>query len=92
MSQNLHVDSFKWVENTSQFNKGFIENYNKGNDKGYFFKFTFNILKSYMNFTPIYHFNQKNLWNKKHNAFTEEVAILDWVLPAMIKAYAQSTQ
>ena len=29
MSQNLSIESFKWVENTSQFNKDFIENYNE---------------------------------------------------------------
>ena len=27
MSKKLPVDFFKWVENTSQFSKGFIENY-----------------------------------------------------------------
>ena len=36
MSQKLPVDSFNWVETTSQLNKGFIKNYNKDSDKGYF--------------------------------------------------------
>ena len=36
MSQKLPVDGFKWVENTSQFNKDFIENYDKDSDAGYF--------------------------------------------------------
>ena len=36
MSQTLPVCDFKWVENTSQFNKDFIENYNEDSDKGYF--------------------------------------------------------
>ena len=36
VSQKLPVDCFKWVGNTSQFNRDFIENYNK--DEGYFLK------------------------------------------------------
>ena len=36
ISQMLPLDGFKWSENTSQFNKGFIENYNEDSDKGYF--------------------------------------------------------
>ena len=30
------LESFKCVENTSQFSKDFIENYNKDSDKEYF--------------------------------------------------------
>ena len=30
------VWGFKWVENTSQFSKDFIENYNEDSDEGYF--------------------------------------------------------
>ena len=36
MSQNLSIESFKWVENTSQFNKDFIENYNEDRFEWYF--------------------------------------------------------
>ena len=36
MSQILPVCDFKWVENTSQFSKDFIENYNEHSDKGHF--------------------------------------------------------
>ena len=38
VSQKLPADSFKWksVENTFQFNKNFIENYNENSDEGYF--------------------------------------------------------
>ena len=32
MSQKLPVDSFTWVEQTSQFNKDYTENYNEGKD------------------------------------------------------------
>ena len=36
MPQKLPVYSFKRVENASQFNKVFIENYNEDSDTGYF--------------------------------------------------------
>ena len=36
MSRKLLVGGFKWVENTSQFIKDFIENYNEDSDEGYF--------------------------------------------------------
>ena len=32
MSQNLPVNIFEWVEDTSQFNKDFINNYNEESD------------------------------------------------------------
>ena len=35
-SQKLPVNKFQWIEETSQFNKGFIKNYNKESDEGYF--------------------------------------------------------
>ena len=36
MPQNLPVNNFEWIEETSQFNKDFIKNYNEKSDKGYF--------------------------------------------------------
>ena len=36
MSQNLHVNGFKWVENTSQFNEDFMKSYNEDSNEGYF--------------------------------------------------------
>ena len=36
MSQKLPVDGFRWVENTSKFNKNFIENYREDVDEVYF--------------------------------------------------------
>ena len=36
MSQKLPVCGFKWVENTSQFTKDFIENYKEDIDEGNF--------------------------------------------------------
>ena len=38
MPQKLPVNSFKWIEDTSQFNEDFIKNSNEESDKGYFFK------------------------------------------------------
>ena len=39
MSQKLPVDGCKWVKNTSQLNKDFIENYDEDSDEGYFVKY-----------------------------------------------------
>ena len=36
MLQNLPVNNFEWIEDTSQFNKDFIKNYNEESDKGHF--------------------------------------------------------
>ena len=36
MLQKLPVNNFKCIEDTSQFNKYFIKNYNEKSDKGYF--------------------------------------------------------
>ena len=38
ISQRLLVDCFEQVENTSQFNIGFIKSYNEDYDEGYFFE------------------------------------------------------
>ena len=35
MSQELPVNSFKWIEDTSEINEEFIKNYDENNDKGY---------------------------------------------------------
>ena len=43
MLQNLPVNGFKWVENTSQFNEDFIKSYTREIDEGYFLKLIFNI-------------------------------------------------
>ena len=36
MSQKLPVNNFKWIKDTSQFNKDFTKNYNEKGDEGYF--------------------------------------------------------
>ena len=56
MSQKPPVNSFEWIEDTSQFNEDYIKKYNEEIDKGIFFKLMFNILKSYMNVIMINHF------------------------------------
>ena len=38
MLQKLPVDGLKWVENTSQYNKDFVELYNEDSDERYFFE------------------------------------------------------
>ena len=36
MSQNLPVNKFEWIEDTSPFNEDFIKSYNEQSDEGYF--------------------------------------------------------
>ena len=38
MSQNLPVNNFEWIEDTSQFNEDFIKSNNEENNEGYFFR------------------------------------------------------
>ena len=45
MSQKLSVNSFKWVEETSQFNENLIKSYNDNSDEGILLKLMFNILE-----------------------------------------------
>ena len=59
MWQKLPVNKFEWIKDTSQFNEGFIKNYNEESDEGYFPEVDVNILKNYMNVIMIYHFCQK---------------------------------
>ena len=56
MSQELSVNNFEWIKDTAQFNEDLIKNYRIDD---IFLKLIFNILKSYMIFTMIYHFYQK---------------------------------
>ena len=36
MSQKLPVNDFKWVEDISEFDEGFIKSYSEESDGGYF--------------------------------------------------------
>ena len=36
MSQKLHVNDFKWVEDISKFDQIFIKSYNEESDEGHF--------------------------------------------------------
>ena len=38
MSKKLPVNTFKWIEDTSQFNEDFIEIYNEESEEGYFLR------------------------------------------------------
>ena len=65
ISQKLPVGSFKWIKNTSQFNKDFIENYNEITDEGYFLKVDVQCSESCMIFTMIYLFLPERMKIKK---------------------------
>ena len=39
MSQNLPVNNFEWIKDTSQFNEGFVKNYNEESGIGSFLQF-----------------------------------------------------
>ena len=38
MSQQLPVNNFQWIKDTSRFNEYFIKNFTEESDKGYFFE------------------------------------------------------
>ena len=38
MSQNPPVESFEWIEDTSQLNQDFIKSFNEESDERYFLK------------------------------------------------------
>ena len=59
LSQKLPVNNFDRMEDTSQIYEDFIKSCNEDSDGGYFLKLMFNILKNYMNFIMIYHFDLK---------------------------------
>ena len=56
---------FKWVEDTSQFNKDFIKTYNEKKKKDIFLKLMFNFEKNYMKFIVTYNFYLKERNFKK---------------------------
>ena len=67
-SQRLLVNSFKWVENTSQFNGDLINSYNEDSKivmKDLALRLMFNILKNYTTFTIVFPFYQKERKLKK---------------------------
>ena len=53
MTQKRPLNKFEWIEDTSQFNEDFIENYKEKIDKDVFSKFIFIILQNVMNFIMI---------------------------------------
>ena len=56
MSQKLPVVGLKWVEDTSQFKKGFIEKYKEDTDEDYLFEVDIKCPENYMKFIMIYPF------------------------------------
>ena len=59
MSQKLPVNNCEWIEETPQFNEGFIKNYNDEVDEAYCVEFDVQYPEKYMNFIMIYHFYRK---------------------------------
>ena len=45
MSQKLPINQFEWIEETSQFSKDFIKNYNEESDERYFLEVDVQYLK-----------------------------------------------
>ena len=59
VSQKFPVNGFKWVENTSQFDKDIGKSFNEESDEDTLLKFILNIQKNCMKLIMIYHFYQK---------------------------------
>ena len=59
MSHMLLLGTFKWVEETSQFSKDFIENYNEDKDIGYFLEVELQYPEELHELIMIYHFYLK---------------------------------
>ena len=59
MSHILLLGTFKWVEETSQFSKDFIENYNEDKDIGYFLEVDLQYPEELHELIMIYHFYLK---------------------------------
>ena len=59
MSHILLLGTFKWVEETSQFSKDFIENYNEDKDIGYFLEVELQYPEELHELIMIYHFYLK---------------------------------
>ena len=53
MSQKFPINCFRWVEDLSQFDEGFIKSYNKKSTEIYF-------LEVHIQYAENYHFTRKN--------------------------------
>ena len=49
MSQELPVNTFEWIEDTSQFNEYFIKNSNEESNGGYFLEVDLQCIENYIN-------------------------------------------
>ena len=59
MLQKLPVNSFEWIEDTSQFNEGFIKKYTEESDEGYFVQVDAQYLKNCKDFIMTCHCYKK---------------------------------
>ena len=59
ISQQLPVNGFKWLEDTSEINEEFIKNYDENNDKGYILEVDVKYPRKYIIYIVIYHSSQK---------------------------------
>ena len=65
MARKLPANGFESAEDNSELDECFIKKYNEESHERYFSKLLFNILKTYMDFTIIYHFYLKE-WKLKN--------------------------
>ena len=61
MLQKLPLNNFEWIEDTSQFNKYFIKNYNKESNEGYFLEVDVQYLEKFHDLHNDYHLAQIRL-------------------------------
>ena len=85
ISQKFPVSAFKWVDDTSQSSKDFVEQYNEDSDEGYFLEVDLQYLENLHNLHNYLLFclkewklkNLKNLWPtcmiKKNMSYTRGI-------------------
>ena len=49
MSQKLHLNTFKWIEEATWYKEDFIKDYNDNNNEGYFFEVDVQYTKDFHN-------------------------------------------
>ena len=67
--QKLTVNNFKWIEDNSQFNEGFIKSYKEESYKGYFLEVDVQYCEKLNELLMIYHFYLRELKLKKSKSF-----------------------
>ena len=69
MSQNLPVNNFEWIKDSSRFNEDFRKNYNEESDEGYFLQVDFQYLERLYELHIDLPFYQKECKLKKSQSF-----------------------